>query len=75
MENKQKQLTPFEQAAHNRQKGAKRLVGILVTTAWLQRVKQLKRAHQAMIPAEQQEWNAMLAQVMQAQIQHFGYDA
>ncbi len=74
MKDKQ-QPTPFEQAALNRQKGAKRLVGILVTTAWLQRVKQLKRAQQTMIPAEQQEWNAMLVQVMQTQIQQFGFDA
>ncbi len=73
MKDKQ-QPTPFEQATLNRQKGAKRLVGILVTTAWLQRIKQLKQAQQHMIPAEQQEWNAMLVKVMQAQIQHFGYD-
>ena len=42
MANKQKQLTPFEQAEVNRKEGMKRIAGILVTTAWIQRVKLLK---------------------------------
>ena len=72
---KQQQLTPFEQAAHNRQEGAKRIAGILVTTAWLQRIKQLKLARQKMSKQEYTEWDAMLVQVIQHQTQHFGYDA
>ena len=72
---KQKQLTPFEHAAHKRQEGAKRIAGILVTTAWLQRIKQLKMTRQKMSKEERTEWDAMLAQVIQHQTQHFGFDA
>tara|TARA_Y100001970_G_C13886528_1_gene676513 strand:+ start:532 stop:759 length:228 start_codon:yes stop_codon:yes gene_type:complete len=72
---KQQQLTPFEQAAQNRQEAAKRLAGVLVATAMLQRAKQLKHVHQKMSQEERIEWDAMLMQVIQHQIQHFGYDA
>ena len=70
-----KQLTPFEQAALNRQQGAIRITGILVVTAWLQRVKQLKNACIAMNQQEKAEWDMMLMQVVQKQTQLFGFDA
>ncbi len=70
-----KQLTPFEQAEHNRQKGMKRLVGILVATALVQRVKLLSLNRIKMTKEEQLEWETMLSQVIQHQIQHFGFDA
>ena len=70
-----KQLTPFEQAEYNRQEGAKRLAGILVTTAWLERVKQLKHARLKMSKQERTEWESMLVKVIQHQTQHFGFDA
>ena len=70
-----KQLTPFEQAALNRQKGAYRLTGILVATALVQRIKLMQATKIQLSKEERAEWNAMLMQVIQHQIQHFGYDA
>jgi len=75
MANKQKQLTPFEIAEYKRQEGAKRLAGIIVTTAWIQRIRQLKHARMPMNREEKAEWDMMLMQVIQKQTQHFGYDA
>ena len=71
----QQNLTPFERAAHNRQEGAKRIAGILVTTAWLQRIKQLRHANLKMSKQERTEWESMLVKVIQHQTQHFGFDA
>ena len=70
-----KQLTPFEQAALNRQKGVYRLTGILVATALVQRIKLMQASKTQLSKEERAEWNAMLVQVIQHQIQHFGYDA
>ena len=70
-----KQLTPFEQAEHNRQQNMKRMVGILVATALVQRVRLLSLNHIKMTEEEQIEWETMLSQVIRHQIQHFGYDA
>ncbi len=70
-----KQLTPFELAEHNRQTGMKRMVGILVATALVQRVKLLSLNRIKMTKEEQLEWETMLSQVIKHQIQHFGYDA
>ena len=70
-----KQLTPFEQAEHNRQTNMKRLVGILVATALVQRVKLLSLNRIKMTKEEQLEWDTMISQVIQHQIQHFGFDA
>ena len=72
--NKQ-QLTPFEQAALNREQGMKRLAGILVTTAWIERLRALRAAKQPMSVEERQQWHAIIKQAAAAQIQHFGYDA
>ncbi len=71
----QKQLTPFEHAEHKRKEGAKRLTGIIVATAMVQRVKLLSLNRIKMTKEEQLEWETMLAQVIQHQIQHFGFDA
>lgn len=70
-----KQLTPFERAEHNRQQGMKRLAGIIITMKWIQRKRQLKEAKLTMSPVETQQWNLLILQSMQAQIQHFGLDA
>ena len=70
-----KQLTPFEQAAHNRQQNMKRMVGILVATALVQRIRLLSLNHVKMTKEEQLEWEMMMSQVIQHQIQHFGFDA
>ena len=72
--NKQ-QLTPFEQAAHNREQGMKRLAGIIITQAWIERLRALRAAKQPMGVEERQQWHALIKQAAAAQIQHFGYDA
>ena len=72
---KRQQLTPFEHAEHKRQESAKRLTGIIVATAMVQRVKLLSLNRVKMTKKEQLEWETMLAQVIQHQIQHFGFDA
>ena len=70
-----KQLTPFERAEHNRQQGMKRLAGIIITMKWIERKRQLRAAKLPMNPVEAQQWDALIVQSMQAQIQHFGMDA
>ena len=70
-----KQLTPFERADHNRQQGMKRLAGIIITMKWIERMRQLRAAKLTMNPVEAQQWDALIVQSMQAQIQHFGMDA
>ena len=70
-----KQLTPFERAEHNRQQGMKRLAGIIITMKWIERMRQLRAAKLTMNPVEAQQWDALIVQSMQAQIQHFGMDA
>ena len=72
--NKQ-QLTPFEQAALNRQQGMKRLAGIIVVQAWIERLRALRAAKQPMSVEERQQWHMIIKQAATAQIQHFGYDA
>jgi hypothetical protein len=73
--NKQQQLTPFEQAAHNRSQGMKRLAGIIITQAWIERLRALRAAKVTMTVEERQQWHALIIQAATAQIQHFGYDA
>ena len=75
MANKQKQLTPFERAEHNRSEGMKRIAGIIVTTAWLERIRALRAAKKAMTVAERLQWHQMITQAAEAQHNHFGYDA
>ena len=70
-----KQLTPFEQAAYNREQGAKRLAGIIITQAWIERLIALRAAKVAMSVAERKQWHVIIAQAAQAQHEHFGYDA
>ena len=70
-----KQLTPFERAAHNRAEGAKRLASIILTQAWIQRLRQLRAARQHMSQQEAAEWDAIFVQAAVAQHKHFGYDA
>ena len=70
-----KQLTPFERAEHNRQQGMKRLAGIIITMKWIERMRQLRAAKLTMNPVEAQQWDALIVQSVQAQIQHFGMDA
>ena len=72
---KQQQLTPFERAAKNRSEGAKRLAGIIVTYAWMQRLRQLRAARQHMSRQETAEWDAIFTQAATAQQEEFGYDA
>ena len=72
---KQQQLTPFEQAAANREQGAKRLAGIIITQAWIERLRALRAAKVAMSVEERQQWHVIITQAALAQHQHFGYDA
>jgi hypothetical protein len=72
---KQQNLTPFERAALNRQEGAKRLAGIIVTQAWIERLRALRAAKVRMSNAEIEQWHAIIIQAAVAQHQHFGFDA
>ena len=73
--NKQQNLTPFERAERARSEGAKRLAGIIITQAWIERLRALRAAKQLMSVEERQQWHAIIKQAATAQIQHFGYDA
>ena len=75
MANKQKQLTPFEQAEHNRSEGMKRIAGIIITSAWMERVRALRIAKQQMSVEERLQWNAIITKATVAQFEHFGPDA
>ncbi len=68
-------MTPFEQAAHNRDQGMKRLAGIIITQAWITRLRSLRDAKVEMSVEERQQWHALIVQAAKAQHQHFGYDA
>ena len=70
-----KQLTPFERAAHNREQGMKRLAGILITQAWIDRLRALRTAKVRMSSTEEKQWHALITQAAVAQYNHFGYDA
>ena len=72
---KQQQLTPFEKAARARVEGAKRLAGIIVTQAWIERLRQLHAAKVAMSVEERQQWHVIITQAAVAQHKEFGYDA
>ena len=72
---KQQKLTPFERAAYNRDQGMKRLAGIVITQAWIERMHALRAAKQPMSVEERQQWHMIIKQAAAAQIQHFGYDA
>ena len=71
----QQQLTPFERAAHNREQGLKRIAGIVITSAWIERLRALRAAKVAMSVEERQQWHAIITQAALAQHEHFGYDA
>ena len=68
-------MTPFEQAAHNRDQGMKRLAGIIITQAWITRLRSLRDAKVEMSVEERQHWHALIVQAAKAQHQYFGYDA
>lgn len=70
-----KQLTPFERAELNRDKGMKRLAGILITQAWIDRLRHLRAAKTPMTREEEARWHALITQAAVAQQQHFGDDA
>jgi hypothetical protein len=70
-----KQLTPFEHAEYNREQGMKRLAGILITQAWIDRLRALRAAKVPMSSTEEKQWRALITQAAVAQHQHFGYDA
>ena len=75
MMNKQQQLTPFEKAAANREQGMKRLAGIIITQAWINRLRALRAAKVAMSVEERQQWHSLIIQAAVAQQKEFGYDA
>ena len=75
MESKQQNLTPFERAAYNREQGAKRLAGIIITQAWIKRLRALRAAKTPMTVKERTDWEVLLINSAIAQYQHFGYDA
>ena len=70
-----KQLTPFEQAELNRDKGMKRLAGMLITQAWIDRLRALRAAKVPMTQEEEARWHALITHAAVAQHEHFGYDA
>ena len=72
---KQQQLTPFEKAANNRDQGMKRLAGIVITQAWIERLRSLRAAKVPMTVEERQQWHALITQAAIAQHNHFGYEA
>ena len=73
--NKQQNLTPFERAAYNRDQGMKRLAGIIITQAWITRLRSLRDAKVEMSVEERQQWHTLIVQAAKAQHDHFGYDA
>jgi len=75
MGNKQQHLTPFERAAHNREQGMKRIAGIVITQAWIERLRALRAAKVRMSSTEEKQWHALIAQAARAQHEHFGPDA
>ena len=75
MANKQKQLTPFEQAEYNRSDGMKRLAGIIITQAWIERIRALHTAKVRMSSTEKKQWHELIVQAAIAQDKHFGPDA
>ena len=75
MKSKQKKLTPFERAAHNREQGMKRLVGIVITQTWIERLRELRAANVPMTVEERMQWHAIITRAAQAQHEQFGYDA
>ena len=75
MENKQQNLTPFERAAYNREQGMKRIAGIVITSAWIERLRALRRAKIQMSVEERRQWHTIITQAARAQHEHFGYDA
>ena len=70
-----KQLTPFEQAEYNRDQGMKRLAGIVITQAWIERLRALRAAKVRMSSTEEKHWHALIVQAAIAQDNHFGPDA
>ena len=70
-----KQLTPFERAAKNREQGMKRLAGIIITQKWIDRLRELHAANVRMSDEERVQWHALIIQAAKAQHDHFGYDA
>ena len=75
MGNKQQNLTPFERAERARSEGAKRLAGIIITQAWIERLRALRAAKVRMSNAEMQQWHVIITEAAVAQHRHFGYDA
>ena len=75
MGNKQQNLTPFERAAYNRDQGMKRIAGIVITSAWIERLRALREAKTPMTVEERMQWHAIITRAAQAQHEHFGYDA
>jgi len=68
-------MTPFEQAAQNREQGMKRLAGIIITQAWIDRLRALRTAKVRMSSTEEKHWHALIAQAAKAQHDYFGPDA
>ena len=68
-------MTPFEKAAHNRDQGMKRLAGIIITQAWIERLRALRAAKVRMSNAEMQQWHVIITEAAVAQHKHFGFDA
>ena len=68
-------MTPFEKAAHNRDQGMKRLAGILITQAWINRLRALRTAKVRMSSTEEKQWHTLIIQAAKAQHDHFGDDA
>ena len=68
-------LTPFEKAEASRTEGMKRLAGILITQAWIDRLRALRAAKVRMSSTEEKQWHALIIQAAKAQHDHFGYDA
>jgi hypothetical protein len=53
----------------------KRLAGIIITQAWIERLRALRAAKVRMSDAETQQWHALIIQAAKAQHDHFGDDA
>jgi len=67
--------TPFEKAEASRTEGMQRIAGTIIVSAWMARIRELRKAKIRMTPSERSEWNAVIQMATEKQFERFGYDA
>ena len=68
-------LTPFEKAEASRTEGIKRLAGIIITQAGIDRLRALRTAKVRMSSTEEKQWHMLIVEAAKAQHDYFGPDA